>query len=32
MRLRADTAASRTNEILEALVHEKLLDFAGPMT
>jgi hypothetical protein len=32
VRLKADAAASRTNEILEALVQEKLLDFAGPMT
>jgi hypothetical protein len=32
MQLRADAAASRTNEILDALVKEKLLRFAGPMT
>ena len=32
MRLSADAAASRTNEILDALVDEKLLGFAGPMT
>jgi hypothetical protein len=32
MQLRADAAASQTNEILEALVHEQLLGFAGPMT
>jgi hypothetical protein len=32
MRLRADAAASRTNEILDALVQDNLLGFAGPMT
>ncbi|KAJ5378981.1 C6 transcription factor, partial [Penicillium cosmopolitanum] len=32
MRLRADAAASRTNEILDALVQDDLLGFAGPMT
>ncbi|KAJ5220564.1 fungal-specific transcription factor domain-containing protein [Penicillium chermesinum] len=32
MRLRADAAASKTNEILDVLVQEKLLGFAGPMT
>ncbi|KAJ5578146.1 fungal-specific transcription factor domain-containing protein [Penicillium hispanicum] len=32
MRSRADAAASRTNEIVETLVQEKLLEFAGPMT
>ncbi|GAB1195624.1 hypothetical protein APSETT444_004886 [Aspergillus pseudonomiae] len=32
MRLRANAAASRTNEILDMLVQENLLGFAGPMT
>lgn len=32
IRLRVDAAASRTNEILDMLVQEKLLGFAGPMT
>lgn len=32
MRLKADAAASRTNEILDALVQDNLLGFAGPMT
>lgn len=32
MRLRADSAASQTNEILDRLVHDGLLGMAGPMT
>lgn len=32
MQFMADAAASRTNEILEILVKEKLLGFSGPMT
>lgn len=32
MRLHADAAASRTNDIVEALAQENLLNFAGPMT
>lgn len=32
MRLKADAAASRTNEILDALVQADLLGFSGPMT
>lgn len=32
VRLKADAAASRTNEILDTLVQEELLGFAGPMT
>lgn len=32
MRLRSEAAASRTNEILDALVQDNLLGFAGPMT
>lgn len=32
MRLRADAAASRTNEIVDALVQDNLLGFAGSMT
>ncbi|KAJ5127375.1 fungal-specific transcription factor domain-containing protein [Penicillium atrosanguineum] len=32
LKLKADAAASRANEILEALVQEGLLYFAGPMT
>ncbi|KAJ6120369.1 fungal-specific transcription factor domain-containing protein [Penicillium sp. IBT 18751x] len=32
MRMKADAAASRANEILETLVQEGLLYFAGPMT
>ncbi|KAB8218902.1 fungal-specific transcription factor domain-containing protein [Aspergillus novoparasiticus] len=32
IRLRAHAAASRTNEILDMLVQENLLGFAGPMT
>ncbi|OKL62038.1 hypothetical protein UA08_02938 [Talaromyces atroroseus] len=32
MSLRADAAASRTNVIIESIVQDGLLDFAGPMT
>lgn len=32
IRLRLDAAASRTNEILDTLVQEEMLGFAGPMT
>jgi hypothetical protein len=32
IRLRTDASASRTNEILDMLVQDKLLGFAGPMT
>ncbi|KAJ5619291.1 fungal-specific transcription factor domain-containing protein [Penicillium lagena] len=32
MRLRTEAAASRTNEIVDALVQDNLLGFAGPMT
>jgi hypothetical protein len=32
MRLKADHAASQTNEILDRLVQEGLLGLAGPMT
>lgn len=32
VRLKADAAASRTNELLDTLVQEDLLGFAGPMT
>ncbi|KAJ5928821.1 fungal-specific transcription factor domain-containing protein [Penicillium verhagenii] len=32
MRLKSDAAASKTNDILDALIQEELLGFAGPMT
>lgn len=32
MRLRADHAASQTNEILDRLVQDGLIGLAGPMT
>jgi hypothetical protein len=32
MRLNAGNAASKTNDILDALAQENLLQFAGPMT
>lgn len=32
MQLKADSAASQTNNILDALAQERLLEFAGPMT
>lgn len=32
MRMKAGDAASRTNDILDALAQDDLLQFAGPMT